>query len=108
MSQSGATKFRQSWSRRATVRKKGGIHAPFLPNQSNALVARLSTEPDAEPVTLPIRCQKCGQAVTLTYRPTKTYPTDAWFCPYRACRKLQNIALSGSIVRLVASYEPRQ
>lgn len=56
---------------------------------------------DPEPITLPLRCQWCGQPVTLMYRPTNQYRTGAWSCPYSACQKIQKIDLQGSIVRVV-------
>lgn len=62
--------------------------------------------PDAELVTLPIRCPTCGQPVTVFYEPKDDFRTQEWTCPYHGCRRVHTFELKGSVVRVVARYEP--
>ena len=59
-----------------------------------------------EPVTLPIRCHFCGQPVELIYQPAEAHKTILWLCPSADCRKPQPVDLRGTLVRVVARYEP--
>ena len=60
----------------------------------------------SSPVTLPLRCPTCGQALNLLYQPQDDYQTVQWTCPYHGCRTLHAFELRGRIVRAVARYEP--
>ena len=59
-----------------------------------------------EPVMLPIRCQFCGQPVTLSYTQTVHYQKVWWNCPYVNCGKEHVLVLRASVVKAVARYEP--
>ncbi len=62
---------------------------------------------DAESVTLPVQCHFCGQPVELIYEPAEAHKTILWLCPYAECRKPQPVDLRGTLVRVVARYEPK-
>ena len=59
-----------------------------------------------EPVTLPVHCHYCGQAVELIYQPAEASKAILWLCPYTECRKPQPVHLRGTLVRVVSRYEP--
>ena len=62
--------------------------------------------PDAETLTLPLHCVRCGEAVYVVYESRGTYQRGFWNCPYRGCEHLNKMELKGAVLTAVARYEP--
>ena len=44
--------------------------------------------------------------MTVFYEPQDDFRTQEWTCPYHGCRRVHTFELKGSVVRVVARYEP--